>query len=94
MDNYIIQEYIREPYLIDGFKFGKINFMLKIFLNIFSYPIDLRIYALITSCDPLRVFIFNNGLIRMCSKKYVIPTPKNAVCFNKIYFNTNQNLFF
>jgi hypothetical protein len=24
MDNYIIQEYIREPYLIDGFKFGKI----------------------------------------------------------------------
>ncbi|CAF4318318.1 unnamed protein product, partial [Adineta steineri] len=58
-DNYIIQEYIREPYLIDGFKF------------------DLRIYALITSCDPLRVFIYNDGLVRMSSKKYEIPTPKN-----------------
>lgn len=23
MDNYIIQEYIQEPYLIDGYKFGK-----------------------------------------------------------------------
>ncbi len=27
MDNYIIQEYIREPYLIDGYKFGKIYFI-------------------------------------------------------------------
>jgi hypothetical protein len=26
MDNYIIQEYVQEPYLIDGFKFGKILF--------------------------------------------------------------------
>ncbi|CAF4431939.1 unnamed protein product, partial [Adineta steineri] len=40
MDNYIIQEYVQEPYLLDGFKF------------------DLRIYALVTSCDPLRMFIF------------------------------------
>jgi tubulin polyglutamylase TTLL7 len=80
MDNYIIQEYIREPYLIDGFKFGKIYF--KYFLKYFSISLDLRIYALITSCDPLRVFIFNNGLIRMCSKKYEIPNPKNAVCLN------------
>ncbi|CAF0804560.1 unnamed protein product [Rotaria sordida] len=60
MDNYIIQEYIREPYLIDGFKF------------------DLRIYALLTSCDPLRVFIFNNGLVRMSTEKYEIPNRKNA----------------
>ncbi|CAF1415190.1 unnamed protein product [Rotaria sp. Silwood1] len=69
MDNYIIQEYIREPYLIDGFKF------------------DLRIYALITSCDPLRVFIFNNGLVRMSSKKYKIPNSKNK--FNLSMHLTN-----
>ncbi|CAF3166961.1 unnamed protein product [Rotaria socialis] len=60
MDNYVIQEYIREPYLIDGFKF------------------DLRIYALLTSCDPLRVFIFNNGLVRMSTEKYETPNRKNA----------------
>ncbi|CAF1217391.1 unnamed protein product [Rotaria sp. Silwood1] len=60
IDNYIIQEYIREPYLIDGYKF------------------DLRIYALLTSCDPLRVFIFNNGLVRMSTEKYETPNRKNA----------------
>ncbi|CAF1222750.1 unnamed protein product [Rotaria sordida] len=69
MDNYIIQEYIREPYLIEGFKF------------------DIRIYALITSCDPLRVFIFNNGLVRISSKKYKIPNSKNA--FNLSMHLTN-----
>ncbi|CAF4014313.1 unnamed protein product [Rotaria sp. Silwood2] len=71
IDNYIIQEYIREPYLIEGFKF------------------DLRIYALITSCDPLRVFIFNNGLVRMSSKKYKIPNAKNA--FNLSMHLTNYS---
>jgi len=35
MDNYIIQEYIREPYLIDGYKFGKIY--LFIFLLFFIF---------------------------------------------------------
>ncbi|CAF3166581.1 unnamed protein product [Rotaria socialis] len=60
MDNYIIQEYIREPYLIEGFKF------------------DLQIYVLITSCDPLRVFLYNDGLVRMSPKKYKIPNSKNA----------------
>ncbi|CAF3646526.1 unnamed protein product [Adineta steineri] len=60
MDNYIIQEYVQEPYLLDGFKF------------------DLRIYALVTSCDPLRMFIFNNGLVRMSTEKYEAPSRKNA----------------
>jgi tubulin polyglutamylase TTLL6/13 len=77
MDNYIIQEYIREPYLMNGFKFGKISLSSKAFYTISS---DLRIYALITSCDPLRLFIYKNGLVRMSSKKYEIPTPINAVC--------------
>jgi len=31
MDNYIIQEYIREPYLMNGFKFGKISLPSKAF---------------------------------------------------------------
>ena len=41
--------------------------------------LDLRIYALLTSCDPLRLFIFNNGLVRMSTEKYEIPNRKNAV---------------
>lgn len=29
-----------------------------------GYKFDLRIYALITSCDPLRIFVYNEGLVR------------------------------
>jgi len=35
-----------------------------------GYKITLRVYAVISSVDPLRVYIFPNGLVRMCSKKY------------------------
>ena len=31
---------------------------------------DLRIYVVITSFDPLLVYVFNDGLVRICTKKY------------------------
>ena len=58
-ENYVVQEYISNPYLLDGFKF------------------DLRIYALVTSCDPLRAFIFNNGLVRLGTEEYQEPNESN-----------------
>jgi tubulin polyglutamylase TTLL7 len=61
-DNYIVQEYIANPLLLDGFKF------------------DLRIYALVTSCDPLRAFIYNNGLVRLGTEPYQEPNDQNIVC--------------
>ena len=60
-ENFIVQEYIANPYLLDNFKF------------------DLRIYALVTSCDPLRAFIFNNGLVRLGTEKYQEPHESNIV---------------
>jgi tubulin polyglutamylase TTLL7 len=64
-DNFIVQEYIANPYLLDKYKF------------------DLRIYALVTSCDPLRAFIFNNGLVRLGTEKYQEPHESNIV---KLFF--------
>ncbi|KAF3835177.1 hypothetical protein F7725_027735 [Dissostichus mawsoni] len=42
-----------------------------------GYKFDLRIYILITSCDPLRIFLYNDGLVRMGTEKYHAPSEAN-----------------
>lgn len=44
-----------------------------------GYKFDLRIYILVTSCDPLRVFLYNDGLVRMGTEKYHTPNESNLV---------------
>ncbi|KAL3870089.1 hypothetical protein ACJMK2_042702 [Sinanodonta woodiana] len=58
-EHFIVQEYVDNPLLLDGYKF------------------DLRIYVLVTSCDPLRIFLFNDGLVRMSTEKYLSPSEGN-----------------
>eukprot|EP00927_Polykrikos_kofoidii_P082161 TRINITY_DN8097_c0_g1_i1.p1 TRINITY_DN8097_c0_g1~~TRINITY_DN8097_c0_g1_i1.p1 ORF type:complete len:694 (+),score=85.37 TRINITY_DN8097_c0_g1_i1:162-2243(+) len=48
----VIQRYIPNPLLIDGFKF------------------DLRIYVVVLSYDPLKVYINEEGLVRLATEKY------------------------
>eukprot|EP00756_Hemistasia_phaeocysticola_P036350 Hpha_TRINITY_DN16637_c1_g3::TRINITY_DN16637_c1_g3_i1::g.179136::m.179136/K16582/TTLL6_13; tubulin polyglutamylase TTLL6/13 len=39
---------------------------------------DMRVYALVLGCDPLRVFMFQDGLVRMCTEPYAEPSEGNA----------------
>jgi len=64
----VVQEYLTEPYLIDGLKF------------------DLRLYVLVVSCDPLRIYIHKEGLVRFATQPY----SKIDVCSEKMLL---RNLF-
>ncbi|CAH1796784.1 unnamed protein product, partial [Owenia fusiformis] len=43
-----------------------------------QFKFDLRVYALVTSCDPLRIFVFKDGLARFATVKYSDPTSHNT----------------
>ena len=43
-----------------------------------GYKFDLRIYVLVTSCDPLRVFAYKDGLVRFTTMKYTEPSFNNV----------------
>lgn len=42
-----------------------------------GYKFDLRIYALISSCRPLRLFVYNEGLARFATEQYEEPNQHN-----------------
>ncbi|KAM6458589.1 tubulin polyglutamylase TTLL7 isoform 1-T3 [Liasis olivaceus] len=42
-----------------------------------GYKFDLRVYILITSCDPLKIFLYHDGLVRMGTEKYHPPNESN-----------------
>ncbi|XP_068131353.1 tubulin polyglutamylase TTLL13 isoform X3 [Hyperolius riggenbachi] len=44
-----------------------------------GYKFDLRIYVLVTSCEPLRIFIYKEGLARFATMTYTEPSHSNLV---------------
>ena len=46
-------------------------------LLIDGFKFDLRIYTLVTSIKPLRMYLFQDGLVRLCTEEYVKPNKSN-----------------
>lgn len=42
-----------------------------------GYKFDLRVYTLVTSCEPLRIYVYEEGLCRFATSRYKEPTGVN-----------------
>lgn len=54
---------------------------------------DLRIYVLVTCCDPLRIFVHEEGLTRFATEEYEKPCPGNIedMCMHLTNYAINKN---
>ena len=54
---------------------------------------DLRIYVLLAGCDPLRIFIYKEGLARFATETYITPKRDNMedMCVHLTNYAINKN---
>ncbi|XP_072348819.1 tubulin polyglutamylase TTLL13-like isoform X3 [Scyliorhinus torazame] len=58
-----------------------------------GFKFDLRIYVLVTSCDPFRIYIYNEGLARFATSKYSDPSNSNLedICMHLTNYAINKH---
>uniref|UniRef100_A0A8D2KRS5 Tubulin tyrosine ligase like 6 n=1 Tax=Varanus komodoensis TaxID=61221 RepID=A0A8D2KRS5_VARKO len=58
-----------------------------------GFKFDLRVYVLVTSCDPLRVFVYKEGLARFATSAYSDPSHSNLddVCMHLTNYSINKH---
>jgi tubulin polyglutamylase TTLL6/13 len=61
-------------------------------LLIDDFKFDLRIYVLVAGCDPLRIFVHEEGLARLATEKYSPPGPANLtdMCMHLTNYAVNK----
>ncbi|ERE68117.1 tubulin polyglutamylase TTLL13 [Cricetulus griseus] len=58
-----------------------------------GFKFDLRVYVLVTSCDPLRVFVYKEGLARFATTSYSHPCTDNLdeICMHLTNYSINKH---
>ena len=58
-----------------------------------GFKFDLRLYCFVASVKPLRIYLFHDGLVRMCTEEYVKPTKQNIhmVCMHLTNYAVNKH---
>ncbi|NXG05520.1 TTL13 polyglutamylase, partial [Sakesphorus luctuosus] len=58
-----------------------------------SFKFDMRIYVLVTSCDPLRVFVYKEGLARFATMRYINRSSRNLgdICMHLTNYAINKH---
>ncbi|KAK3732916.1 hypothetical protein QZH41_012674 [Actinostola sp. cb2023] len=58
-----------------------------------GFKFDLRVYVLVTSCDPLRVFLYEDGLGRFATIQYIEPQHNNLddICMHLTNYSINKH---
>lgn len=53
---------------------------------------DLRIYVLVAGVDPLRLFVYHQGLARFATETYVVPNKDNMddICMHLTNYAINK----
>lgn len=78
--------------LKDSMRFERI--VCQIYINepllLDGYKFDLRVYALVASIDPLRIYVYNEGLVRLATQAYEFPSQSNIR--NKFMHLTNYSI--